>query len=768
MKKLSIAIDMGAKNNGVFIVETDGEVILNKKACCVVVDGKLINFSKKDRRENRHKDRNYKRRNQAKRFLKEVIDFNKLDEKQTENIMGLLNNRGYTFLSSSSEFEELQNETLEFSEVYLKEIQKHKSKYDFESFFTNEFEDEKKLVIFLNNQIDKIQKIVDELDIYMKKNDILKNIEALEINSSIKKIDSYTKGIIDKYDIKFEYKDENNNIKEKKLSSLKTEEILKKIIDYKIDLASINFIAEKKIIFEIENKFTNYYCMIKESLEQNNKKLKKREIEHNFKQITNSVFLDLVGKGQKDYNGLKGFLEGIKKEIQTGSKPRKKYIKEIKEEIDKLDFIDDKDSFTNLIANISNLQLRVLRKFFNFNSQKNDRYEILKKYFISHHYKKDSEKQTKKDLFIHLEKNKTLIDFLQNTPPHLSIPPYEDMNNRNTYKCNSMLIRPEFITDDMKLAIDKILENEYFSWLLATENYGVFEKENEQRVKPATNNQYLKKDFTYSKYLQRILDATEERTTKELNPRNVFKHKKMLQRGKISCVKEFKKVFGEDIYITLENIASRFYSEEMKINNGIYEKTTSIFDKCNTNTSYKENVKHTLLKPVYSHKFTPKQAESFIIEIESKRGLKTALELISNEAKKYQNSFYNTILACYENQKYSNDKELIKIVNKLDENIKSIKEIFTKIDVKDSFINGIEKVNKENITKVINVLKQTYEILFKELKGFSKTCKHCTKENAIRSDEKLVIAKRLLSDVAKPIDGMLDMMLDRLAYEISE
>ena len=68
----------------------------------------------------------------------------------------------------------------------------------------------------------------------------------------------------------------------------------------------------------------------------------------------------------------------------------------------------------------------------------------------------------------------------------------------------------------------------------------------------------------------------------------------------------------------------------------------------------------------------------------------------------------------------------------------------------------------------IVILKQTYNILFYDLSGFSKTCKSCTKENALRSDENFTIGKRLLSDVAKPIDGMLDMMLDRLAYEVTE
>ena len=722
MKKLSIAIDMGAKNNGVFIIKTENENILDKKASCIVIDGKTINFSKKSRRENRHKDRNYKRRKLAKRFLKEVVDFQDFDEKQTQSIMGLLNNRGYTFLSSSTEFEILEDESISFVELYLEELKEFKNKEDFEEFFTNEFEDEKDLTIFLENQIDTIYRYITDLENYANSKKILADLESLSDMTITKfKSFSYVKNILFKYD----YHNLGKNEKEI-VASLKKDDF-----------------DNSKIEFEKEFEYIKQLNFTKESI--NNKKI----ILANLKE-------------------LKDFFIGIKKEIETGSKPRKKYIKEIQEEINNLDFIKDKQSFLNLVANISNLQLRVLRKFFNFNSQINGRYEMLKRYFKAHHYKKEIEKQTKKELFEHIDANDNLVDFLQNTPAHLTIPPYEDMNNRDTYKCNSMLIKPELITQQLKDVIDKILNNPNFSSLLISDEYGVFERKDEYRVKPESYDKYIKYDFTYSKYLQRIFDSTSDITTKYLNPREVFKHKAMFERGTVSAITMFKKEFSEEIYKALEPIAQRYYNEESKIINGIYEESTSLFVKCNTNTSYKNNVKHTLLKPIYSYKFTQDESDRFIELIESKRGLKTALEHIATEAKKYQNSFYSSILACYENQKCSGDKELVKIVKNLDSNIATIKEIFLELNIKNSYFNLIIKIDDKNITRVLNILKQTYEILFKELGGFSKTCKHCTRENSIRSDENLVIGKRLLSDVAKPIDGMLDMMLDRLAYEITQ
>jgi Zn-finger nucleic acid-binding protein len=643
MNKLSIAIDMGAKNNGVFIVKSDGDKIVDKRAENIIVDN--INFSKKSRRENRHKDRNYKRRKLAKRLLKELIDFNSFNEREQESILGLLNSRGYTFLSTSSEFESLDDKTVEFNNKYLIDISKYQTKDQFEDFFTNDFEDEKNLLEFLNRQLNSI------------------------------------------------------NIEYKK----------KKVEFYK------DFQKEHSII-------------------------------------------------KKDLKILKDFLSKILEEINTGSKPRKKYLKDIKDEIESLAFIEDKNSFFNLVGNISNLQLRVLRKFYNNKSAHKDRYQILKTYFLAHHYKSEKEKLQRKKLFKEINKFDDLKKFLENCEPNLTIPPYEDMNNRDTYKCNSMLIKPECITDELKETIDFLLSKPEFEILKRDEN-GELKVEELKKTKVITDNKKVEQDFTYSKYFQRILDVTPDITSPELNPRNVFKHKAKFARGTIDSVVCFKKEFGDKTYNILKSLAEDYYKEEEKILSGIYEESTSILTKCNTNTPYKNNAKHILLKPIYSYNFTSEESDKFLEDIKNTYGLQKALQRVSDEAKKYQNSFYHIVEACYSDKKCVDDKEIKSIVNNLDKNFQTLKGI---LKDKDTYLNILDRVNSENLKRVINIFKQTYEILFKELGGFNKTCKECTKENAIRSDERRTIGKRLLSDVAKPIDGMLDMMLDRLSYEITK
>jgi Zn-finger nucleic acid-binding protein len=647
MNKLSIAIDMGAKNNGVFIAKTQNSQILDKKATCIIVDEKKINFSKKSRRENRHKDRNYKRRKLAKRLLKEIIDFDAYTLKEQELILGLLNNRGYTLISTSTEFEKLNDETVEFINQYFEDLKDLVTKENFEN----------------------------------------------------------------------------------KISSFENLQDLKEFIE------TIN----DKISIETKKKKNEFY----------------KEFQSSF-----SNFI------KKDLNQVKSLFNDVLKELDTGSKPRKKYLQEIEEEIKGFKFIDDKKSFFNFLGNISNLQLRVLRKY--FNNKFDNKLDISKlddkvrKYFKAFHYKTDKEKAQREELFKAFDCHDNILDFLKSTNPSLTIPPYEDMNNRDTYKCNSMLIKPELITDEIKNAIEYVLKD--FDLLTIDQN-GELKKEELHKIKVIKNNQKIKIDYTYSKYIQRILDAKKDITTKELNPRNVFKYENI---DSIVC---FQKAFGKDVYNTLKPIAKRYYEEESLIYGGIYEESNSIFVKCNVNTPYKNNAKHILLKPLYSYNFSNDEVDIFIKHIENKKidsrsGLKGALELISVEAKKYQNGFYSVVTSCYENDKCIADEDIKKIVTNLPKIFKSIKEILKEQDINHSYFDTIEKLYSSNITRVLNIAKQTYEILFKDLGGFNKTCKHCTSENSIRSDEKQTIAKRLLSDVAKPIDGMLDMMLDRLSFEI--
>lgn len=221
-----------------------------------------------------------------------------------------------------------------------------------------------------------------------------------------------------------------------------------------------------------------------------------------------------------DLKNIRDLFLDILKELKNGAKPRKKYLKEIQEEIATFDFIKDKKSFYNLVGNISNLQLRILRRL--INTKENPmQFQKLKNYFLAFHYKSDEEKIRRKELFKLLNStNEDIETFFKTCNLELTIPPYEDMNNRNTYKCNSLHLNIS-LNDEQKTALKNILESEYFGYL--TEVFGG------------------KVENSEIKYLQRFLDVKLNDDNKAFHPRNVFKFKES------KAIETFKKLFGKKV-----------------------------------------------------------------------------------------------------------------------------------------------------------------------------------------------------------------------------
>jgi hypothetical protein len=784
---------MGAKNNGVFIVKTDGNKIVDKKATTIVIDKNSINFSKLPRRLDRHRRRNIERYKLAKRLLfklidiKEYLDYQKIESKfeslwnqNRENkeeklkryksyiknnfLSSLLKNRGFD--RANGEFEKLNDKTIKFLNEYNKQNLNIENIASVDNFmeYINSFTDKEELLEKLNEYKNLLQNLYDDFTYFINRKNILNDIEKLQtktFKSFSTNTEPYFRKLFDKYNINYEKK--QGRIDKKQL------------LENKLDLSKIDFEKEKRKLQKLD--FAKYLDFF-EDIENDLKSSKDKE--------TDSSITGLI------LNTIDGLI--------NGAKPREMYLNDIKNIINDFVLEDKQKELFNIVGNVSNLQLRALRKY--FNGKSNDILDekklsiVLYRYFISRHYNKEYEKQRKKELFKELSKYikpskkknqkdlqnyKKYLDggiynakeFLKNTNPELTIPPYEDMNNRHTYKCNSMLIKPELITDELKYAIDTILKNENFSSLLIN-NDGKLEKEEAFRIKPTKGNKYIKTDFTYSKYLQRILDINSKKIEKTKHPRNVFKHKK----GNYTF---YKNLLGNN-YESFKKFAENYYKEEELIINGIFDEQNSIFTKCNTNTPTKAKVKHELINHIYSTSFTRENINEFEAYLKNtkikNKQIQTYLEKLNELYKKHQNSFFKDLNEA-KILKTNNEKIEKEFETALDD-IKNLFDEFKKQEfLKDSFLNKEEyfeidknittkkgKIIYKNLQRFTNALLQTYNILFNDISGFHKNCKHCIEENSIRSNEDNPIAKRLLSDVAKPINGKLDMMLDRVAFEI--
>lgn len=120
-KILSINIDMGMNHNGVYyaLLESAGNseekyVLKDKSAVCINKGD--INYSKVSRRLKRHITAGYQREKLAKRLFDEVININDYTKKQQEILHGLFKNRGFTYLTISDEFEQVDDEYINYIE----------------------------------------------------------------------------------------------------------------------------------------------------------------------------------------------------------------------------------------------------------------------------------------------------------------------------------------------------------------------------------------------------------------------------------------------------------------------------------------------------------------------------------------------------------------------------------------------------------------------------------------------------------------------------
>lgn len=133
--KTHISIDMGAKNNGVFLAHTKDGKIIDKTATNYIFEPSFINFLKKVRTEKRHQRRGIKRARLARRLLDEIIKKIKkqdLSQAECELLYGLLKNRGFNYINIEFE-DDLSDESLEIlNEIDGYEFKNCVSKNDYE------------------------------------------------------------------------------------------------------------------------------------------------------------------------------------------------------------------------------------------------------------------------------------------------------------------------------------------------------------------------------------------------------------------------------------------------------------------------------------------------------------------------------------------------------------------------------------------------------------------------------------------------------------
>lgn len=788
MKKFSINVDMGAKNNGVFLASVEGDnsaKITNKSAFNIKIDtGENFALDRANRLAKRHTRRSFNRDGFVLRFARQIFDLDKLPTRKEllekienqkieykkelkepkELIFGLFKNRGFNyqnididdkifddenFICLLEKFNVLKEYGYEFSECRCLE--------DFENFInqkadelsnSDSFKDD--MLNFLNEQSKIINDIKEFYDITNNLSDkVLKN-NAKAIEIAQQEINALDKD------------DENLANLQAKLENLqnKPEKFNKQLANLQENYPKFIEILkdkDKTLTLKFVNFFNELINGAKNELERNNKH-RKAYLKDINKELTSNDNKILAWEYDEIFNNLRDKVEG------------KKW---------------SKDEFYKFVGNVANIQTRVWRRYFNFANYKMPNFDKdkLKIYddgklvkqilrnFRDFRYEKKHEKDTfekikpiMQDLMKELKSKKEqksllALTFLKSTDPVLTIPPYESRINKNPRACNAMSIKAEKITSNLINITSKIFANDDFIFLLINENGEI--------TTPDFNDTKIT-----AKYLQRFLDISKSKLNdSDLYPRNLIQDNAQ----KIENFKRFFALSDDEIKEFLK-FSNAYYDEVDSAKKGVLK--GKILKVCSLHTPHKHKNKAELISALFIKNPGQISSEEFdklcdfmqnTGEYKSKakntktRKIAKFFEDLDEVRKSYQNAFFhealNTLKALNENNDKNLDANLRKIVQDYEIIAKSIQE-----NIK--FCKFQTPFEVSNLATNLNYLLQLGDIIFSDKNaGFLKTCKEHTMENLLRSGGE-AMASRLPSNSGKLINGKIEMYLDRLAYEI--
>lgn len=475
VKILPIAIDLDVKNTGVFSAfyqkGTSLEKLDNK-------NGKVYELSKdsytllmNNRTARRHKRRGIDRKQLVKRLFKLVWteQLNLEWDKDTQQAISFLfNRRGFSFITDGYSTEYLNIVPEQVKAILMDIFDDYNGEDDLDSYLKLATEQESKISEIYNKLMQKIlefklRKLCTDIKDDKVSTKTLKEITSYEFELLADYLANYSESLKTQ---KFSYTDKQGNLKELSYyhhDKYNIQEFLKRHATINDEILGTLLTDD----FDIWN-----FNFEKFDFDKNEEKLQNQEDkDHTQAHLHHFVFV--VNK--------------IKSEMASGGRHRSQYFQEITNVLDEnnhqegylKNFCENLHNkkysnlsvknLVNLVGNLSNLELKPLRKYFNDKIHaKADHWDEQKftetychwilgewRVGVKDQDKKDGAKYSYKDLCNELKQKVTkagLIDFLLELDPCRTIPPYLDNNNRKPPKCQSLILNPKF------------LDNQYPNW----------------------------------------------------------------------------------------------------------------------------------------------------------------------------------------------------------------------------------------------------------------------------------------------------------------
>lgn len=471
---------------------------------------------------------------------------------------------------------------------------------------------------------------------------------------------------------------------------------------------------------------------------------------------------------------------------QMGHKPRSEYFKAIEADLKKdsrLAKINEAfggaERLARLLGNLSNLQLRAERWYFNAPDIMKDRgwepdrfKKTLVRAFKFFHPAKDQNKQHL-ELIKQIENSEDIIETLCTLDPNRTIPPYEDQNNRRPPLDQTLLLSPEKLTrqyGEIWKTWSARLTSAEPTLAPAAE---ILERSTDRKSRVAVNGHEPLPTLAYqlSYALQRAFDRS-----KALDPYALRALAAGSKSNKLTSARTaLENCIGGQNVKTFLDCARRYYREADDAKVGLwFDNADGLLERSDLHPPMKKKILPLLVANILQTDETTGQKfldEIWRKQIKGRETVASRCARIETVRKSFGGGFniaYNTAQYREVNKlpRNAQDKELLTIRDRVAETA--------------DFIAANLGLSDEQKRKFANPfsLAQFYTLIETEVSGFSATTLAVHLENAWRMTIKDAVingetvraaqCSRLPAETARPFDGLVRRLVDRQAWEIAK
>ncbi len=417
-------------------------------------------------------------------------------------------------------------------------------------------------------------------------------------------------------------------------------------------------------------------------------------------------------------------------------------------------------AFINALSHLANLPLRPLRRYFNDRSMKGgqDRWnearlqDCVCRALLS--WKCGLQGQGDGDAGNFNRNRRELLDTIgakgllhawSATDPALSIPPYEDMDNRHPPRCQALV-----------LDIEK-LDKSHHGWKDLTARIAGLYPDVYGDMKPHAS------DREAARVLQRCLDRSRDTDPWRLQGPNRGDSSEAMA----AAMTKRERDLGENCAEMLLVISETYVEERRQAERGNLDaENARLLCECGGRPRHKGNMADLLLEAILGAKPESGSGENTLAKLEKImpeifEGRKTVKGLCEDAAKAvkiYGNGLKHRIDMARKKRDGDQDEEDKKLLSLDDRAHQAAGHLAERL-----------KLDPRPFSSAFS-LSQIYNILYEDRHGFARTCPVCAEEDARRSrvgSEGHALARRLPSRALRPFDGFLRRMLEIQARRIA-